>query len=155
MGSSYRYYTAAGKFFCYARDVTVRCPNHVSITERGVWELEHAKLVEELAGLGLDAYRLMSRSHRSLHGGFEDRSRKGHCAACGTRLERVGYHTWIEDKIERVELNEMTRTLNTALGSTHMMVPGSHRYWPTKREAIAWAREESQIERVAAREEVG
>jgi hypothetical protein len=61
------------------------------------------------------------------------------------------------EKISAAVSSELsTRALNERLGGgTHRRRPGSHRYFGKKREAIAWAREEAELDRAIARSESG
>lgn len=146
-----RYYAGAdGRCFFYASDATVACPNQIGDDlRREEWEAKRTLLVETLASVGVDAFKTMARAHRSLHG-IENADRPDHCAGCGAKLVRLGYGTWIEAPLDQVETNEATRRMATVFGTTHQRVPDSYRVWPKKSEAIAWAREEAQIDRDAA-----
>jgi hypothetical protein len=151
-----RYYSgAAGRCYFYASTASVTCPNATGpSSSRDEWEAEHESLTSTFAELGLDAYQAMSSAHRA--GSFADPDRPGFCRRCGARLASLGYRTWVEARLEdpALDISDFTRSANLALGGGWMVVPGSVRHWPKKKEAIEWAREEASIDKAAAREEL-
>lgn len=159
--SSYRFYAGGGgRRFAYASSPTYRCPISDELTAAEgsptpiLDELEGAMMSshETVDGM-LDLRKALRRAHRST--GAADPPNV--CPSCGAEMTNAGYRSWIEatleDELVAASANESTIALNRRLGATHLHVPGSTRYWPKKREAIAWAREESEIDKTAAREE--
>lgn len=161
--STARYFAGAeGRCFLYAKEATFRCP----YAEELSWGPDDAKpmpLTLELEALiaqaevPVYAERLMKKAH-GRNTTLRHADEPDTCNSCGARLVKVGYRTWIEatidDPIHEDSINDSTRRLNSAFGATHLHVRGSTRYWPTKREAITWAREEAAIDKQAKRDEV-
>lgn len=151
-----RYYAGyAGRQYVYARDARIACPWDPGITPE---ELDAFRAKVAAAGLDVGGAFDVERTLRRAHGSGVRRDEKDptRCARCGAELVKIGYPSWVEDRMERAiaegYLNEATERINQRLGSTHVRVPASYRLWATKREAMNWAREEAEIDRRAGHE---
>lgn len=159
---------AEGRMYLYESYALYRCPYQDELyalnrepadppTETPKTDTVQAAL--DVAGLTLDARRMLLRAHRST-GSHPEGMPADECAACGATKTKIGYRTWKQAPIEQIAkltegtAHETTVRLNARLGNSHARVPDSDRFWPTKKEAIAWAREEAQIDKQAVREEV-
>lgn len=147
MSRPHYYEGLPGHYFVYDSDASWCCPYAEEVSGPAVPEVTPmVDALQALVGDRINVRLALHRAHRSSQ--YEEDSKV--CRNCGARRRKLGYRTWKEFPIADVEANEATVRINQRLGGTHLRVPGSHRYWPTKREAMAWAREEAAIERLGA-----
>jgi len=163
----YRYYDG-GKDpvgptrFCYASQATVTCPlspyNPDGLALRS-YDLEHLRArmtVSNLEEIGLDPVKLLRYAHR--RSGVEGAKPGEPCPFCGTPVRSIGYATWTERPLaeegREAQLGDGEHQVGRPFSSGAQWWAHSERtYWPKKREAIEWAREESRISKAAAAEE--
>lgn len=124
---------ADGRHYCWSKQATDLCPNRDGM-------IVHDLLADNDCGLDVQLIaKSIQRSHRQYH----DDLRKGYCGACGMRLERLGYDTWVEEP----NPSEVTQRVADRLGygGAWRRVDGSLRRFKLKREAEAYAREQAAV----------
>jgi hypothetical protein len=123
-----------GRRYCYAKETSWRCP---------VGSAERLGDVLELAAqeVGIDPAYLLARLRHSASRARVDGKLGDTCAACGHRLERLGFRYWIEAKSDD-GIAELERRFG---GDGFRQVEGSW-YAQTKRDAQAWAAQRARAE---------
>lgn len=179
---SYRYYEAPDRRqFCYATHPTFTCPQSRSLWDYHDLETGDTKVVEREPGermgvtftrhvndrvkhgarqLGMDPDRLagmIAVAHRRDSGRARiDGKLTDKCKVCGAKMERVGFHCWVERPYTEEELESSsaraTVSLNAALG-TQALKTIRNLYVDTKKEAREWAYDEFKTAKAAEEEQ--
>jgi hypothetical protein len=158
---SWRYYEGApGRRYCWAIDPTFTCPNGTLKypTADDDWEIPEpfmraAEILDMYPGLLL---RMVVKAHRNNRRLRENGRLTDRCETCGRRMERKGFRAWAEEDAGagRTGLQGVSDELTRAFGGKPSNILKVI-YFDTKKEAVAWALEESRISRAVAAEAKG
>lgn len=145
---NYRYFNGApGVRCCIAVHPTFVCPySQLNLsTADEEWEVP-APLLQAATQLGMYPgllVRLVVRGHRNNRRMREGERLTDRCENCGARMERRGFHCWIEQDKPREHYGTSDR-MTEAIGGTPKIILKTL-YLPTKKEAREWAFEESKL----------
>lgn len=152
---SYRYYQGApGRRYCWAVDPTFICPNgalkYSSADEE--WEVPEPfmRAAEILDVFPSSLVKMVVRGHRNNRRLRENGRLTDRCETCGTRMKREGFRAWIEQDKRPEDLGTSDQITLRLGGSPSHIVKTI--YFDTKKEAVAWALDESRISKAIAKE---
>ena len=149
MSARYWYFSAGDQRFCFDKHPRFRCPLAAAVTHQSSAVSEDctepaiistvAAAAAMLAADGLLLANLLVRAHISHNAGRlrVDGRLTDRCAICGSRMERLGFPCWIEEKPKR---RDAQSRIASRLGHDDFRrVPGALWYRSSKREAREWA----------------
>lgn len=148
---SYHYYEGApGTRYCWALDPTFICPisqlKYDTADEQWSVPDEFTAAANLLGVEPSSLLRLMVRGHRNNRRMRIDGKLTDRCETCGHKMERKGFRTWSErDRTEpREGVGGVSDDLTRRFGGTPSEILKTI-YFDTKKEARAWALENSQV----------
>jgi hypothetical protein len=115
-------------------------------------------MAQAAAVLGVDGKlleRIVERAHHSNYGRLRVNGKlTDRCKACGGKMDRLGFRVWVDRPIAAGEETEGERTgkmMARRMGFAAPMRTVKSAHVDTKREAIAWARDElAMLKSIAA-----